>query len=153
MATARNVSMSGINSGYHNKFYMWVDNDVSNWFPTLKNVYRLPFSKWPPQYCTNSTLSDFNDISYVGRIWCPELIPQWHRKISTGQVQLQDSRNNTFWLDKKLSPTYNYSAIIHLPFRNFIKLRCLFELSSTRYDYNLTIMESPKPATDNRFKK
>jgi hypothetical protein len=23
----------------------------------------------------------------------------------------------------------------------------------TRYDYNLTIMESPKPTTDNRFKK
>ena len=23
----------------------------------------------------------------------------------------------------------------------------------TRYDYDLTIMESPKPATDNRFKK
>jgi hypothetical protein len=23
----------------------------------------------------------------------------------------------------------------------------------TRYDYNLTIMVSPKPATDNRFKK
>jgi hypothetical protein len=23
----------------------------------------------------------------------------------------------------------------------------------TRYDYNLMIMESPKPATDNRFKK
>jgi hypothetical protein len=23
---------------------------------------------------TNSTLSDFNDISYVGRLWCPELI-------------------------------------------------------------------------------
>jgi hypothetical protein len=33
----------------------------------LKNFYRLPFSKWPPQYRTNSTLSDFNDISYVGR--------------------------------------------------------------------------------------
>jgi hypothetical protein len=31
---------------------MWVDNDV----PTLKNIYRLPFSKWPPQYCTNSTM-------------------------------------------------------------------------------------------------
>jgi hypothetical protein len=28
------------------------------WFPTLKNVYRSPFSKWPPQYCKNSTLSD-----------------------------------------------------------------------------------------------
>jgi bifunctional DNA-binding transcriptional regulator/antitoxin component of YhaV-PrlF toxin-antitoxin module len=23
----------------------------------------------------------------------------------------------------------------------------------TRYDYNLTIMKSPKPASDNRFKK
>ena len=23
----------------------------------------------------------------------------------------------------------------------------------TRYDYNLTIMKSPKPATDNQFKK
>ena len=57
------------------KFDMWVDNDVPNWFPTLKNVYRLPFSKWPPQYRTNSTLSDFNAISYVGRLWCPELIP------------------------------------------------------------------------------
>ena len=53
------------------KFDMWIDNDV----PTLKNFYRSPFSKWPPQYRTNSTLSDFNAISYVGRLWCPELIP------------------------------------------------------------------------------
>jgi hypothetical protein len=53
------------------KFDMWVDNYV----PTLKNFYRSPFSKWPPQYSTNSTLSDFNEISYVGRLWCPELIP------------------------------------------------------------------------------
>jgi hypothetical protein len=57
------------------KFDMWVDNDVPNWFPTLNNFYRSPFSKWPPQFCTNSTLSDFNAISYVGRLWCPELIP------------------------------------------------------------------------------
>jgi hypothetical protein len=57
------------------KFYMWVDNDVLNWFPTLKNFYQSPFSKWPPQYRTNLTLSDFNDISYVGRLWCPEFIP------------------------------------------------------------------------------
>jgi hypothetical protein len=56
------------------KFDMWVDNDVPNWFPTLKNFYRSPFSKWPPQYHTNSTLSDFNDISHVGRLWCAELI-------------------------------------------------------------------------------
>jgi hypothetical protein len=38
------------------KFDMWVDNDVLNWFPTLKNYYRSPFSKWLPQYCTNSTM-------------------------------------------------------------------------------------------------
>ena len=50
---------------------MWVDNDV----PTLKNFYRSPFLKWPPQYRTNSTLSDFNAISYVGRLWCPKMIP------------------------------------------------------------------------------
>jgi hypothetical protein len=42
---------------------------VPNWFPTLKNFY------WSPQYRTNSTLSDFNEISYVGRLWCPKLIP------------------------------------------------------------------------------
>jgi hypothetical protein len=57
------------------KFYIWVDNDVPNWFPTLTNFYRSPFSKWPPQYRTNSTLSNFNDISCVDRLWCPELIP------------------------------------------------------------------------------
>jgi hypothetical protein len=56
------------------KFYMWVDNDVPNWFPTLKNFYRSPFSKWLSQYRTNSTLSDFYDISYVGRLWCTEMI-------------------------------------------------------------------------------
>jgi hypothetical protein len=56
-------------------FDMWVDYDVPNWILTSKNFYRSPFSKWSPQYCTNSTLFDFNDISYVGRLWCPELIP------------------------------------------------------------------------------
>ena len=57
------------------KFDMWVDNDVPNWFPTLKNFYRSSFSKWPPQYRTSSTFSDFNNISYVGRLWCSEFIP------------------------------------------------------------------------------
>ena len=56
-------------------FHMWVDNDAPNCFLTLQNFYRSPFSKWSPQYRTNSTLTDFNDISYVGRLWCPELIP------------------------------------------------------------------------------
>ena len=61
-------------------FHMWVDYDVPNWFLTLKNFYRSPFSKWTPQYHTNSTLSDFNDISYVDRLWCPELIPEIEKK-------------------------------------------------------------------------
>ena len=56
-------------------FHMWVDYDVPNWFLTSKNFYQSSFSKWPPQCRTNSTLSNFNDISYVGRLWCPELIP------------------------------------------------------------------------------
>jgi hypothetical protein len=55
-------------------FHMWVDYDVPNWFLPSKNFYRSPLSKWP-QYHTNSTLFNFNDISYVGRFWCPELIP------------------------------------------------------------------------------
>jgi hypothetical protein len=52
-------------------FYPPLDYDVPNWFLISKNFYRSPFSKWPPQYRTNSTLSDFNDISYVDRLWCP----------------------------------------------------------------------------------
>ena len=56
-------------------FHMWVDYDVPKWFLTSKNIYRSPFSKWPPQCRTNSTLFNFNDISYVGRLWCPEMIP------------------------------------------------------------------------------
>jgi hypothetical protein len=58
------------------------------------NFYRSPFSKWTPQYHTNSTLSDFNEISYLGRLWCPELIPDIEKflavaifKMSTAQIQ------------------------------------------------------------------
>jgi hypothetical protein len=47
-------------------FHMWVDYDVPIWFLTSKNFYRSPFSKWPPQYRTNSTLSDIIKIWYVG---------------------------------------------------------------------------------------
>jgi hypothetical protein len=83
MVTGRNFSKSGINSGHHYlPTYQIVMISVNveflryclNWFPTLNNFYRTPFSKWPPQYHTNSTLPDFNAISHVGRLWCPELI-------------------------------------------------------------------------------
>jgi hypothetical protein len=102
MATGRNFSMSGINSGHQYlptykilmisdnveflspifyvvfwqpfwkssrcpismTFHMWVDYDVPNWFLTSKNFSRSPFSKWPPQCCTNSTLFDFNVLNW-----------------------------------------------------------------------------------------
>ena len=43
---------------------MWVDHDIPNWFPTLKNFYRLPFSKWPSLYHTNSTLFESNVLNW-----------------------------------------------------------------------------------------
>jgi hypothetical protein len=36
------------------QFYMWVDYDVPNWFPTLNNFFWSPFLKWPPQYMATS---------------------------------------------------------------------------------------------------
>jgi hypothetical protein len=106
------------------KFDMWVDNDVPNWFPTLKNFYRSPFSKWPPQYRTNSTLSDFNAISYVGRLWFCPVVPEIYR----GQVHCPRKESRK---------------------RRKRRIRIIIIIILTRYDYNLTIMKSPKPATDN----
>jgi hypothetical protein len=53
------------------------------WFRTMLNFCNIVVAilkmatrrNCLPQYHTNSTLSDFNAISYVGRLWCPELIP------------------------------------------------------------------------------
>jgi hypothetical protein len=74
------------------KFYVsiiiYLEVIILNWFLTSKNFYRSPFSKWPSQYRTNSTLSDFNDISYVGRLWCPELIPDIESGINSGHHYL-----------------------------------------------------------------
>ena len=56
------------------KFDMWVDNDVPNWFWHWKISTGHHFQNGLPQYRTNSTLSDFNDISYMGKLWCPKLI-------------------------------------------------------------------------------
>ena len=64
------------------KFDMWVNYDVPTLFLTLKNFYRSPFSKWPAIDRTNSTLSNFNDIWYVGRLWCPKLIPKIEKFLS-----------------------------------------------------------------------
>ncbi len=78
------------------KFDIWVDNDVPNWFPTLKNFYRSPFLKWPPQYRTNSTLSDFNAISYVSRLSCPELIPDIEKFLPVAIFKMATTIPNKF---------------------------------------------------------
>jgi hypothetical protein len=104
MATGRNFSMSGINSGHHNlptyeigqcwicavlwwPFWKWRPVEIFLcresirdiiiyphikfwWYRTMLNCYRHFLCR-----VLNSTLSDFNAISYVGRLWCPELIP------------------------------------------------------------------------------
>ena len=75
------------------KFDMWVDNDVPNWFPTLKNFYRSPFSKWPPQYRTNSTFVRFQRHFICGYIMMSR-IDSWLRKISTG-YHFQNNHHNT----------------------------------------------------------
>jgi hypothetical protein len=175
LSTARHFQ-----NGHHNtakiqhcpissKFDMWVDNDVPNWFPTLNNLWRSfkkwrpveifqsginlghhylptyqilmisdnrsPFSKWPPQYHTNSTLSNFKDISYVGRLWCPELIPDIEKFLPVSWKLFQKHVVHT-QLESMFFFGYHWSTSL-----------------KTRYDYNLTIMESPKLATDNRFKR
>ena len=66
------------------RFDMWVDNDV----PTLTNFYWSPFSKWPPQYRKNSTLSNIIKIWYVGRYWFP-ILKNFYRS------HFQNGRHNT----------------------------------------------------------
>jgi hypothetical protein len=101
---------------------MWVHNDVPNWFPPLKNFYQSPFSKWSPQ-------SDFNDVSYVGRLWCPELIPNIEKFLPVAIYAM-------FWLPfwkwqtswkfwkRRIGPlmvTYQYVKfyVYHYPFRSY----------------------------------
>jgi hypothetical protein len=60
-------------------FYMWVDNDVPNWFPILKIFYRSLFSKWPPQFHKNSILSDIIKIWYVDIVIYPHMKSRWIR--------------------------------------------------------------------------
>jgi hypothetical protein len=60
MATGRNFSMSGINSGHHylpTYQILMISDNVA-----LNNFYWSPFSKWPQQYRKNSTLSDIITI-------------------------------------------------------------------------------------------
>jgi hypothetical protein len=80
METGRNFSMSGINSG--------------RWNRTMLNLYGIVsaiLKMATPQYRTNSTLSDFNAISYVGRLWCPELIPDIEKFLLVAIFKMADT--------------------------------------------------------------
>jgi hypothetical protein len=100
-------------------FHMWVDYDVPKWFLTSKNFYLSPFSKWSPQYRTNSTLFNFNDISYVGRLWCPEMIPDIEKFLpvaifkmaTTIPHKIQHCSISTSWIDswhRKISTSHHF---------------------------------------------
>jgi hypothetical protein len=89
MATGRNLSILGINLGHHlcthisnfddigqcwifavlwRPFWKWRSVEIFQCRESIrgKNFYWSPFSKWPPQYRKNSTLSDIIKIWYVG---------------------------------------------------------------------------------------
>jgi hypothetical protein len=95
MRTGIHFSMSGINSGHRNlptyEMHMWVDYDVPKWFLTSKNFYRSPFSKWPPQCRTNSTLFDFKGILKMatGRNFSMSGINSGHHNQPTYQMTLK----------------------------------------------------------------
>ena len=120
---------------------MWVDNDV----PTLKNFYRSPFWKWPPQYRTNSTLSDFNAIS-CGWIMMSR-IDSWHGKISTGR-HFQNGHHNTAQIQHcPISTTFHMWVDYDVPnwfltsknfFRSlFSKWPAQYRTNSTLFDFNI----------------
>jgi hypothetical protein len=72
MATSRNCS-NNIAKIQHwpisSQFDIWFDNDVLNWFPTLKNFYRSPFSKCITkiQHCP---ISSQISLTYLERQIC-----------------------------------------------------------------------------------
>ena len=107
-------------------FDMWVDNDVPNWFPTLNNFYWSPFSKWQPQYRTNWTLSDFNTISFVGRLWYPELIPHIEKFLPVAIFKMATTISHKFnivWFQRpelipnieKILPVYIFKMTTTIP--------------------------------------
>jgi hypothetical protein len=80
-------------------FHMWVDYDVSKWFLTSKNFYRSPFSKWPSQYRTNSTLFDFNVLN-----WFPTLKNFYRSPFSKwlpNTAKIQHCSISTSWIDSR----------------------------------------------------
>ena len=65
----------------------------------------------------------------------------------------QGLKNMQLWLKLRIG-RLNQSTNSNVLMFNILRDKCLMTVpEKTRYDYNLTIMKSPKPAIDNRFKK
>jgi hypothetical protein len=64
-------------------FWKWRLVEIFQFLELIQDIIIYPHIKFwwyrtMLNFCgivSNSTLSDFNAISYVGRLWCPELIP------------------------------------------------------------------------------
>jgi hypothetical protein len=54
-------------------FWKWRPLEIFHCRESIRDFIIYPHMKCRCR--TNSTLSDFNDISYVGRLWCPKFIP------------------------------------------------------------------------------
>jgi hypothetical protein len=74
----------------------------------------------------------------------------WSRRFINYLAFLEHTRWTLFQkrvIHTKLDIYVNYLELLD----TFLWIKYLEQIK-TRYDYNLTIMKSPKPATDNRFK-
>jgi hypothetical protein len=75
--------------GYYRRLPQYLTNstlfdfNVLNWFPTLKNYYWSPFSKWSPQYRKNSTLK-----MATGRNFSMSGIMSGHHNLPTYEMVL-----------------------------------------------------------------
>jgi hypothetical protein len=90
----------------------------------LKNFYRSPFSKWPPQYRTDSTLSDFNAISYVGRLWCNELIPDIEQFLTVAIFKMATTIPHKFNIVRFQRPEL-------IPYLEKVLLVSIFKMATT----------------------
>jgi hypothetical protein len=103
-------------------FHMWVDYDVPKWFLTSKNFYRSPFSKWPPQYCTNSTLFDFNVLNWFLTLknFYQSPFSKWPQQYRTNSTLFDfnvlnwfPTLNNFYWSPfSKWSPQYRKNSTL-----------------------------------------
>jgi hypothetical protein len=75
------------------------------------------------QYRTNSTLSDFNAISYVGRYWSPTSKNSTGRHFQNGRhntAQIQHCSISTSWIDsrhKKISNGLHFQWSFYMKWR------------------------------------